>query len=179
MRLSIGAILMVTVPETIIRSEWRGEAQGTMPKRSTSKRDANVAIISIAQHARPNVTGQIDDLRAQLKILSVDVVTIQPPGMWWIASAIEASALEVLSSDWRDWWYFSHSCRSLNSLQTAAGICGTGGFTSIREHPPGMRRATRARGSRRTLPSPRTRPARRHGLPAPTETGTPRAHRRR
>src|SRR5437899_11463255 len=89
MRLSIGAILMVTVPETIIRSEWRGEAQGTMPKRSTSKREANVAIISIAQHARPNVTGQIDDLRAQLKILSVDVVTIQPPGMWWIASAIE------------------------------------------------------------------------------------------
>ena len=52
-----------------------------MPKRSTSKRDANVAIISIAQHARPNVTGQIDDLRAQLKILSVLVVTIQPPGM--------------------------------------------------------------------------------------------------
>src|SRR2546422_6594860 len=59
-----------------------------MPKRSTSKREAKVAIISIAQHARPNVTGQIDDLRAQLKIFSVDVVTIQPPGMWWIASAI-------------------------------------------------------------------------------------------
>ena len=28
-----------------------------------------------------NVTGQIEDFRAQLKILSVDVVTIQPPGM--------------------------------------------------------------------------------------------------
>src|SRR5215467_2218794 len=68
-------------PDTIIRSECRGEAHGTMPKRSTSKRDANVAIISIAQHARPNVTGQIDDFLAQLKILSVDVVTIQPPGM--------------------------------------------------------------------------------------------------
>src|SRR5207249_10560561 len=116
MRLSIGAILMVTVPETIIRSEWRGEAQGTMPKRSTSKRDANVAIISIAQHASPNVTGQIELLRAQLKILSVDVVTIQPRGRWWIASAIEARAFEVLSSGRSGWWYFARSCRSLNSL---------------------------------------------------------------
>src|ERR1700741_3594833 len=97
MRLSIGAILMVTVPETIMRSEWRGEAQGTIPKRSTSKREAKVAIISIAQQASPKVTGQIDDLRAQLKILSVEVVTIQPPGMWWMASAMEGSASEVLS----------------------------------------------------------------------------------
>src|SRR6266403_2811104 len=158
MRLSIGAILMVTVPETIMRSEWRGEAHGTMPKRSTSKREAKVAIISIAQQARPKVTGQIDDLRAQLKIFSVEVVTIQPPGMWWIASAIEASAFDVLSSDGRDWWYFSHSCRSLNSLQTGEGIWGMGGFTSIRGHPPGTRRASRARGRRRIPPSPRTRP---------------------
>src|SRR6266571_226946 len=103
MRLSIGAILIVTVPDTIMRSEWRGEANGTIPKRSTSKRDANVAIISIAQHASPKVTGQIEDFRAQLKILSVDVVTIQPPGMWWIASAIDASAFEVLSSPLRSW----------------------------------------------------------------------------
>src|SRR4029434_380267 len=110
MRLSIGAILMVTVPETIMRSEWRGEAQGTMPKRSTSKRDANVAIISMAQHASPKVTRPIDDLRAQLKIFSVDVVTIQPPGMWWIASAIEASAFEVLSFSAPDCWYVVTSC---------------------------------------------------------------------
>src|SRR6266513_3732395 len=107
MRFSIGAILIVTVPDTIIRSECRGDAQGTMPKRSTSKRDANVAIISIAQHARPNVTGQIDDLRAQLKILSVDVVTIHPPGMWWMASAMAVSVLDVLSSSLRVCWYFS------------------------------------------------------------------------
>src|SRR5437773_2326725 len=39
MRLSIGAILIVTVPETIIRSAWRGEAEGTMPTRSTSTRE--------------------------------------------------------------------------------------------------------------------------------------------
>src|SRR3990170_585714 len=145
MRLSMGAILMVTVPETIMRSECRGEAHDTTPKRSTSKREANVAIISIAQHARPKATGQIDDLRAQLKIFSVDVVTIQPPGMWWIASAIEASASEVLSSVARAWWYFSHSWRSLKSLHTGGGICGTGGFTSTRARPPGTRRASRAR----------------------------------
>src|SRR5437667_12861517 len=109
MRLSIGAILMVTVPDTIIRSEWRGDAHGTIPNRSTSNRLANVAIISIAQHARPNVTGQIEDFRAQLKILSVDVVTIQPPGMWWMASAMLASVFERLSSSARCWWSFSHS----------------------------------------------------------------------
>src|SRR5918996_1004441 len=117
MRLSIGAILMVTVPDTIMRSEWRGEAHGTMPKRSTSNRLANVAIISIAQQASPKVTGQIDDFRAQLKILSVDVVTIQPPGMWWMASAIDASVCEVVSPPVRVLWYFSHSWRSFTSLQ--------------------------------------------------------------
>src|SRR6185503_7026382 len=109
MRSSIGAILIVTVPETTIRSECRGEAHGTIPKRSTSKREANVAIISIAQQARPKVTGQIEDLRAQLKILSVEVVTIHPPGMWWMASAMADSVLDDLSLPPRSWWYFSHS----------------------------------------------------------------------
>ena len=80
MRRSIGAILMVTVPDTIIRSECRGEAHGTMPKRSTSKREANVAIISIAQHASPNVTGHTDDLRAQFKKASAGAVMRKPPG---------------------------------------------------------------------------------------------------
>src|SRR5206468_13113519 len=145
MRLSIGAILMVTVHDTIMRSEWRGEAHGTIPKRSTSKRDAKVAIISIAQHASPNVTGQIDDLRAQLKILSVPVVTIQPPGMWWMASAIEVSAFDVLSSSARCCLYFSNSCRSLNSVHTGGGICGTGGFTSTPTPPRDTRTASPAR----------------------------------
>src|SRR3970040_1178812 len=101
MRLSMGAILIVTVPDTIIRSEWRGEAHVTMPKRSTSKREANVAIISMAQQASPKVRGQIEDFRAQLKIFSVEVTMIHPPGMWWIASAIPSKALETLSPDWR------------------------------------------------------------------------------
>src|SRR5438876_6850458 len=129
MRLSIGAILIVTVPDTIIRSECRGEAQGTMPKRSTSKREAKVAIISMAQQASPNVTGQIEDFRAQLKILSVEVVTIHPPGMWWMASAMLARVFEDLSSVGRSWWYFSHSWRSLKSPHTGGGTCGSGGVT--------------------------------------------------
>src|SRR5882724_12061984 len=41
-----------------------------------SKRDAPVAIISIAQQARPNVIGQSADLRAQLKTKSTVVDTI-------------------------------------------------------------------------------------------------------
>src|SRR3954469_23528079 len=97
MRLSIGAILMVTVPDTIIRSECRGEAHGTMPSRSTSKRDANVAIISMAQHARPNETGQHDDVRAQLKKPSATVVTAKPPGNEWMPSVTCSKKAECLS----------------------------------------------------------------------------------
>jgi hypothetical protein len=68
-----------------------------MPNRSMSKRDANVAIISIAQHASPNVTGQIDDFRAQLKTFSVVVVRIQPPGMCCTVSAIAARLSDTAS----------------------------------------------------------------------------------
>src|SRR5262245_21189355 len=97
MRLSIGAILIVTVPDTIMRSEWRGDAQGTMPNRSTSKREAKVAIISMAQQDSPKVTGHRDDLRAQLKILSSDVLASHTPGMWWISSAMLVRSSLVFS----------------------------------------------------------------------------------
>src|SRR4029079_9854556 len=67
-RLSTGAILRVTVPATIMRSDCRGLGRNTSaPKRAISKRDVEDAIISMAQHARPNVMGQRADLRAQLK----------------------------------------------------------------------------------------------------------------
>src|SRR2546426_8725138 len=50
----------------IIKSLWRGLGRKTpAPNRSISKRPAPVAIISIAQHARPNVIGHNADLRAQ------------------------------------------------------------------------------------------------------------------
>src|SRR5579864_6210921 len=66
-RLSTGAIFRVTVPATIIRSDCRGEGRKTSaPKRAISKREVVDAIISIAQHARPKVSGQMADLRAQL-----------------------------------------------------------------------------------------------------------------
>src|ERR1019366_8682568 len=66
-RFSTGAIFRVTVPATIIRSDCRGEGRNTSaPNRAISKREVVEAIISIAQHARPNVSGHMADLRAQL-----------------------------------------------------------------------------------------------------------------
>jgi hypothetical protein len=45
-----------------------------IPKRSRSLWDAPVAIISMAQQARPKVIGQMEDFLAQLTRLSRDVV---------------------------------------------------------------------------------------------------------
>src|SRR5688572_30259602 len=59
----------------MIRSDWRGLGRKMpAPNRSISKRDAPVAIISIAQQARPKVMGQSADFRAQLKTKSTVVV---------------------------------------------------------------------------------------------------------
>src|SRR6185295_16748688 len=74
-RRTIGAIFRVTVPATMMRSDWRGLGlKIPAPNRSMSKREAPVAIISIAQHAKPKVIGQRADLRAQLKTKSTDVI---------------------------------------------------------------------------------------------------------
>src|SRR4051812_9969572 len=70
----IGAIFLQTVPATIITSAWRGEARKMMPKRSRSLRAAPVAIISMAQQARPKLIGQSDEERAQLNNFSSVVV---------------------------------------------------------------------------------------------------------
>src|SRR5918997_3234081 len=75
MRRRAGAIFRDRRPATIIRSDWRGEPRNTSaPKRAMSYREQLIAIISIAQHARPNVTGQIDERRAHCTILSTVVV---------------------------------------------------------------------------------------------------------
>src|SRR5215213_4569365 len=75
MRRSTGAIFRDRRPATIIRSDWRGEPRKTSaPKRAMSKRDVLIAIISIAQHASPKVTGQMDDRRAHCTILVTVVV---------------------------------------------------------------------------------------------------------
>ena len=67
------AILWVTVPATIIRSDCRGVALGMRPSRSQSKRLAPAAIISMAQQARPNTMGQSADWRAQFTTASTRV----------------------------------------------------------------------------------------------------------
>src|SRR5215471_8516258 len=75
MRRSAGAIFRERRPATIIRSDWRGLPRKTSaPNRATSYRLQLIAIISIAQHASPNVTGQMDDRRAHCTIFSTVVV---------------------------------------------------------------------------------------------------------
>ena len=91
----MGAILIVTVPDTTMRSECRGDAHGTMPRRSTSKREANVAIISMAQQASPNDTGQTEDFRAQLNSRLVELTASQPPGKCSRRSQRPATASET------------------------------------------------------------------------------------
>src|ERR1043165_7537462 len=77
MRRITGAILRVTVPAMIMRSACRGEARKTpAPERSMSDRDDTVAIISIAQQARPNVIGNNADFRDQFTSASRLVVRI-------------------------------------------------------------------------------------------------------
>src|SRR5437667_1462614 len=77
MRRITGAILRATVPAMIMRSACRGEARKTpAPKRSMSYRDATVAIISMAQQARPNVIGHKADFRDQFTTASRLVVRI-------------------------------------------------------------------------------------------------------
>src|SRR3954462_13909048 len=49
-----------------------------------SKREADAAIISIAQHARPKPIGQIDDSRAQLSTRSMLVVMKLSSNVWSI-----------------------------------------------------------------------------------------------
>src|SRR5579859_3026608 len=76
-----GAIFCERRPATIIRSAWRGEGRKTSaPKRATSKRAAAMDIISMAQHARPNPSGQMELLRAQFTALSSCVKMM--PSSW-------------------------------------------------------------------------------------------------
>src|SRR3982750_4316743 len=71
MRRSTGAIFRDTRPETIITSACRGDARNvSAPNLERSLRDETVFIISIAQHARPNVAGHKLDLRAQFTTAS-------------------------------------------------------------------------------------------------------------
>lgn len=58
-RLTAGAILSVTVPETIMRSACRGPgANGITPSRMKSCRAMDAAMNSMAQQARPKLKTQ-------------------------------------------------------------------------------------------------------------------------
>src|SRR5689334_11736727 len=59
----------------MIRSETRGVARGTAPKRSRSERGPPVCIISMAQQARPKSMYQTELLRVQLSTSSSFAVT--------------------------------------------------------------------------------------------------------
>src|SRR5260370_20207997 len=73
-----GAICRERRPATIIRSAWRGEGRNTSePKRATSKRAADMDIISMAQQAKPKLSGQMELLRDQFTALS-SVVKMMP-----------------------------------------------------------------------------------------------------
>ena len=52
-----GAILLVNVPATKIKSEWRGDALNKIPNLSISYLLTAACIISTAQQAKPNVNG--------------------------------------------------------------------------------------------------------------------------
>src|SRR5215475_3622588 len=78
-----GAIFLVTVPATIIRSDCRGDARNTSaPKRAMSYREADAAIISMAQHASPKPIGQFDDSRAQFNTWTIYVVMKRSSHLW-------------------------------------------------------------------------------------------------
>src|SRR6266481_1467019 len=73
-----GAIFCESRPATIIKSAWRGDGRKTSePNRATSKREADMDIISMAQQARPKLSGQMELLRAQFTALS-SVVKMMP-----------------------------------------------------------------------------------------------------
>src|SRR3954451_20963335 len=75
-RRMIGAILIETRPDRMIRSAWRGEARrASKPKRGMSTRDPAIAVISIAQQASPKVIGNRLLERAQFRARSSVVVS--------------------------------------------------------------------------------------------------------
>jgi sulfopyruvate decarboxylase TPP-binding subunit len=63
-----GAILLVSVPATIIKSACLGDALNIIPNLSKSYLLTVACIISTAQHANPKVKGQSEPFRDQFII---------------------------------------------------------------------------------------------------------------
>ena len=131
MRRTIGAILMLTRPERISRSAWRGEARkASKPKRATSTRLATIDIISIAQQARPKVAGNIALPRAQATALSSVVVMIDS-STCFCRSAPSRSPASMSRA---------RSCRIRKSCLARSTSEPLWRITSIRGHPCARRR---------------------------------------
>jgi hypothetical protein len=62
----MGAIFLVNVPATIIKSAWRGEGRNISEPNRAMSHEAAETIISMAQQASPMVTGHTEDFRPQL-----------------------------------------------------------------------------------------------------------------
>src|SRR5215831_19487742 len=93
-----GAILLLTRPAMIMRSDWRGEPRKTSaPKRAISNREALIDIISMAQQASPKVIGQMEFLRAQFRAAS-SLVNRIPSEAAAAALATAASSMRANSS---------------------------------------------------------------------------------
>src|ERR1700744_4544552 len=92
---STGAIFWLTRPATIIRSASRGvDPVFSMPNRAMSCRGPPVCIISMAQHARPNVAGHTERARAHPASL-LTVVSRTPRGSF---SSMPISLIPVQSA---------------------------------------------------------------------------------
>jgi hypothetical protein len=74
---------LVTVPATISKSDCRGEARNTSaPNLEISKRDAEAAIISMAQQASPKPIGHSEFSRAHVRMRSTLVVMKLSSNLW-------------------------------------------------------------------------------------------------
>src|SRR5216684_2554636 len=94
-----GAIFCERRPATIIRSAWRGEGRKTSePNRATSKRAADMDIISMAQQASPKLSGQMELLRAQFTALS-RVVKMMPSSSRRLPKSSGLVSVACLPSD--------------------------------------------------------------------------------
>ena len=111
-----------------------GRRARAMPKRSMSYRAVALCIISTAQHARPNVMGQMDPFRAQFTnsstFVTMNSTLSLPPSS--ISSTLEARVRELI-------WDFSAAADS-------AGTALFGGAAAPRKNP--RESAGAARGAR-------------------------------
>src|SRR5260370_35004306 len=116
-----GAIFCERRPATIIRSAWRGDGRKTSePNRATSKREADMDIISMAQQARPKLSGQMELLRAQLTALS-SVVKMMPSSSSSLPKSSGLVKVTCLPRDVLIVFRLSYFCTRDGSRQIAKG----------------------------------------------------------